>query len=48
MTDANDWNRQIIEEFRANEGQVGGQFAGAPSSSSPPPGPGAGSRGRPR
>jgi deazaflavin-dependent oxidoreductase (nitroreductase family) len=30
MTDANDWNRQIIEEFRANEGQVGGQFAGAP------------------
>jgi deazaflavin-dependent oxidoreductase (nitroreductase family) len=30
MTDANDWNRQIIEEFRANEGRVGGQFAGAP------------------
>ena len=30
MTDANDWNRQIIEEFRANEGKVGGQFAGAP------------------
>ncbi len=30
MTEANDWNRQIIEEFRANEGQVGGQFAGAP------------------
>jgi deazaflavin-dependent oxidoreductase (nitroreductase family) len=25
-----DWNRQIIEEFRANSGQVGGQFAGAP------------------
>jgi deazaflavin-dependent oxidoreductase (nitroreductase family) len=30
MTEANDWNRQIIEEFRANEGKVGGQFAGAP------------------
>lgn len=26
----NDWNQQIIEEFRANAGQVGGQFAGAP------------------
>jgi deazaflavin-dependent oxidoreductase (nitroreductase family) len=25
-----DWNRQIIEEFRANEGRVGGQFEGAP------------------
>ncbi|GAA2383069.1 nitroreductase family deazaflavin-dependent oxidoreductase [Dactylosporangium salmoneum] len=25
-----DWNDKIIEEFRANEGQVGGQFAGAP------------------
>jgi deazaflavin-dependent oxidoreductase (nitroreductase family) len=25
-----DWNTQVIEEFRANEGQVGGQFAGAP------------------
>ena len=25
-----DWNTQIIEEFRANEGRVGGQFAGAP------------------
>lgn len=25
-----DWNRAIIEEFRANDGQVGGQFAGAP------------------
>ncbi len=33
MTDANamhDWNRQIIEEFRANGGKVGGQFEGAP------------------
>jgi deazaflavin-dependent oxidoreductase (nitroreductase family) len=25
-----DWNRQIIEEFRANAGKVGGPFAGAP------------------
>jgi deazaflavin-dependent oxidoreductase (nitroreductase family) len=25
-----DWNDKIIEEFRANGGQVGGQFAGAP------------------
>lgn len=25
-----DWNTQIIEEFRANGGQVGGNFAGAP------------------
>jgi len=25
-----DWNSQVIEEFRANAGQVGGQFAGAP------------------
>ena len=24
-----DWNTAIIEEFRANEGKVGGQFAGA-------------------
>lgn len=30
MTDPNDWNRAIIEEFRANGGKVGGQFAGAP------------------
>jgi len=27
---ANDWNTRIIEEFRANDGRVGGQFAGAP------------------
>jgi len=27
---ANDWNTKIIEEFRANAGNVGGQFAGAP------------------
>jgi len=26
----NDWDRQIIEEFRANGGNVGGQFAGVP------------------
>ena len=25
-----DWNTKIIEEFRANGGAVGGQFAGAP------------------
>ncbi len=25
-----DWNDKIIEEFRANGGQLGGQFAGAP------------------
>lgn len=25
-----DWNAQIIDEFRANEGSVGGQFEGAP------------------
>ena len=30
MSDTQDWNRQIIEEFRANQGRVGGQFAGAP------------------
>ena len=26
----NDWNRQVIEEFRANAGRVGGRFEGAP------------------
>ena len=25
-----DWNTNIIDEFRANEGRVGGQFEGAP------------------
>ena len=25
-----DWNTKIIEEFRANDGKVGGQFEGAP------------------
>jgi deazaflavin-dependent oxidoreductase (nitroreductase family) len=29
MSDANDWNAQIIEEFRANHGKVGGMFEGA-------------------
>lgn len=28
--DRRNWNAQIIEEFRANEGRVGGNFAGAP------------------
>ena len=30
MSDTNDWNTRLIEEFRANGGKVGGQFAGAP------------------
>ena len=30
MSDMNDWNTQIIAEFRANAGKVGGQFEGAP------------------
>lgn len=30
MDDVNDWNQQIIAEFRANEGRVGGTFEGAP------------------
>ena len=30
MAEANDWNKQIIDEFRANSGKVGGQFEGAP------------------
>ena len=25
-----DWNTQVIEEFRANHGRVGGEFEGAP------------------
>ena len=28
-----DWNAKTIEEFRANEGRVGGTFEGARSSS---------------
>src|SRR5258708_51624 len=27
---ANDWNKQVIDEFRANAGKVGGMFAGSP------------------
>jgi deazaflavin-dependent oxidoreductase (nitroreductase family) len=27
---SDDWNRRVIEEFRANAGRVGGPFAGAP------------------
>ena len=30
MAEINDWNRQIIEEFRSNGGKVGGRFEGAP------------------
>ena len=30
MTDASDWNRRIIEEFRAHGGRVSGNFEGAP------------------
>ena len=30
MTDMQDFNAKIIEEFRANQGVVGGQFEGAP------------------
>ncbi len=30
MSDMNDWNAKVIEEFRANAGQLGGQFDGAP------------------
>ncbi len=30
MGNPNDWNKSIIEEFRANGGKVGGQFAGKP------------------
>jgi hypothetical protein len=25
-----DWNASVIDEFRANEGRVGGMFEGAP------------------
>ena len=28
--DVNDFNRSIIDEFRADRGRVGGRFAGAP------------------
>lgn len=30
MSEFDDWNQKIIEEFRANGGKVGGQFEGAP------------------
>lgn len=30
MADMNEFNRRVIEEFRSNDGKVGGQFAGAP------------------
>jgi deazaflavin-dependent oxidoreductase (nitroreductase family) len=30
MTDRQDWNTNIIEEFRSNAGKVGGPFEGAP------------------
>jgi deazaflavin-dependent oxidoreductase (nitroreductase family) len=30
MSEYNNFNQKIIEEFRANSGKVGGQFAGAP------------------
>ncbi|HLH63241.1 MAG TPA: nitroreductase family deazaflavin-dependent oxidoreductase [Ktedonobacteraceae bacterium] len=30
MRDRNDWNRQVIEEFRARKGKVGGIWEGRP------------------
>ncbi|MET7768715.1 nitroreductase/quinone reductase family protein [Nocardia sp. NPDC005366] len=30
MSDPRDWNTEVITEFRANEGRVGGPFEGAP------------------
>jgi deazaflavin-dependent oxidoreductase (nitroreductase family) len=30
MSDRSDWNRQTIEAFRANKGQVGGMWEGRP------------------
>lgn len=30
MSDINSWNAKIIEDFRANSGKAGGQFAGVP------------------
>ena len=30
MTNRNEWNRKVIEEFHSNEGKVGGNFTGAP------------------
>ena len=28
MSEFNEWNRKIIDEFRANKGKVGGMFEG--------------------
>ena len=30
MNDTNEWNKKIIEEFRENEGKVGGMFENTP------------------
>jgi deazaflavin-dependent oxidoreductase (nitroreductase family) len=30
MSEPNNWNQQVIAEFRANDGKLGGNFAGAP------------------
>ena len=30
MNELNEWDRRIIEEFRASGGNIGGQFAGVP------------------
>jgi deazaflavin-dependent oxidoreductase (nitroreductase family) len=30
MTEVKDWNRKILDEFRENDGKVGGPFEGAP------------------
>jgi deazaflavin-dependent oxidoreductase (nitroreductase family) len=30
MSDLNSWNSKIIDEFRVNDGKVGGQFEGVP------------------
>ncbi len=30
MPEVNDWNAKIIDEFRSNQGRVGGRFEGAP------------------
>ncbi|HEX3932862.1 MAG TPA: nitroreductase family deazaflavin-dependent oxidoreductase [Nocardioides sp.] len=30
MAETSDWNAGVVEEFRANEGRVGGPFEGAP------------------
>jgi deazaflavin-dependent oxidoreductase (nitroreductase family) len=30
MTDMNEWNRKVIDEFRANAGKVGGEMEGWP------------------